>query len=201
MRVGPVVRIAAIGCLLLPGLGLGLGAAAQPRLVPTGDVDVLYQVDGAAAQQIPGGAAGGVRLMWDAAGERLRAEPVGQPVYAITDLRRRLAELVFAAQSSVLELPLRGGDPQTLLAGADAHFTRQGSSHVLGMECTEWTIQARHVDATGCVTPDGVILRAEGTWNGQPGRAVAQSVVRGHIPDERFVPPPNFFRLPLGIKQ
>ena len=108
MRVGPVVRIAAIGCLLLPGLGLGLGAAAQPRLVPTGDVDVLYQVDGAAAQQIPGGAAGGVRLMWDAAGERLRAEPVGQPVYAITDLRRRLAELVFAAQSSVLELPLRG---------------------------------------------------------------------------------------------
>jgi hypothetical protein len=71
LRVGPVVRIAAIGCLLLPGLGLGLGAAAQPRLVPTGDVDVLYQVDGAAAQQIPGGAAGGVRLMWDAAGDLL----------------------------------------------------------------------------------------------------------------------------------
>ncbi len=185
----------AMGGMVLPGL-----AVAQPRLVPSGDVDVLYQLDGAAAQQIPGGAASGVRLQWDAAGQRLRAEPLGQPVYAITDLRRRVADLVFAAQSSVLELPLRGGDPQTLLAGADAHFTRQGTSHVLGMECTDWTVHARHVDATGCVTSDGVVLRAEGTWNGQPGRAVAQSVARGPIPDASFEPPPNFLRVPLGIR-
>ena len=188
--------LAAIGSMVLPSLAL-----AQPRLIPAGDVDVLYQLDGAAAQQIPGGAADGVRLQWDAAGQRLRAEPVGQPVYAITDLRRRVADLVFAAQSSVLELPLRGGDPQTLLAGADAHFTRQGNSHVLGMECTEWTVHARHVDATGCVTADGVVLRAEGTWNGQPGRAVAQSVARGPISDARFEPPPNFLRVPLGLPQ
>ena len=175
-------------------------AAAQPRLVPTADVDVLYRVEGAAAQQIPGGAPDGVRLQWDAAGQRLRAEPVGGAVYAITDLRRHVASLVFAAQSSVLELPLRGGDPQTLLAGSDARFTRHGAGRVLGMDCTEWSVQARHVDATGCVTPDGVVLRAEGTWNGQPGRAVALSVARGPIPAASFVPPPGFFRVPLGTR-
>lgn len=184
--------LAGLACLALPAL-----AAAQPRLVPAGDVDVLYRVEGAAAQQIPGGAPDGVRLQWDAAGQRLRAEPVGQPVYAITDLRRRVAEVVFAAQSSVLQLPLRGGDPQTLLAGADARFTRKGTGHVIGMDCTEWAVQARHVDATGCVTADGVVLRAEGTWNGQPGRAVAVSVARGPIPGSQFAAPANFFRLPL----
>ncbi len=147
-RIGSGTFIAcvlAVAAFILP-------AAAQPRLVPATDVDVLYHLEGAAAQQIPGGAPDGVRLQWDAAGQRLRAEPVGAPVYAITDLRRRVASLVFAAQSSVLELPLRGGDPQTLLAGADARFTRRGAGHVLGMDCTEWSVQARHVDATGCVT-------------------------------------------------
>ena len=175
-------------------------AAAQPRLIPTGDVDALYQLDGAAAQQIPGGAAQGVRLVWDAAGQRLRAEPVGQPMYAIADLRRRVASVVFATQSMVLELPLRGGDPQALLAGADAHFTRKGTGHVLGLECAEWAVQAKRVDATGCVTADGIVLRAEGTWNGQPGRAVALSVARGPIPAAVFTPPPEFAHLPFGVR-
>ena len=185
--------VIAVAALLLPAI-----AAAQPRLVPAGDVDVLYHVEGAAAQEIPGGAPDGVRLQWDAGGQRLRAEPVGQAMYAITDLRRRVADIVFPAQSSILELPLRGGDPQALLAGADARFTRRGAGHVLGIECTEWSVQARHMDATGCVTADGVVLRAEGSWNGQPGRAVAQSVARGPIAGAAFVPPAGFFRLPLG---
>ena len=188
-------RIGLLVAACFPALAL-----AQPRLVPGGDVDVLYQLDGAAAQQIPGGAPDGVRLQWDAAGQRLRAEPVGQPVYAITDLRRRVADIVFAAQSSVLELPLRGGDPQALLAGADARFTRKGTGHVLGMECTEWAVQARRVDATGCVTADGIVLRAEGTWNGQLGRAMARSVARGAIPDSAFEPPASFIRVPLGVR-
>ncbi len=192
-RGGGAVFVALIA--LLP-----VCVVAQPRLVPAGNVDVLYRLEGAAVQQIPGGAPEGVRLEWDAAGQRLRAEPVGQPVYAIVDLRRRVASVVFAAQSAILELPLRGGDPQTLLAGADARFTRRGTGHVLGMECTEWAMQARRVDATGCVTQDGVVLRAEGSWNGQPGRATALSVERGPVPDAAFVPPANFFRLPLGTR-
>ncbi len=173
-------------------------AWAQPRLVPQGDVDVTYRLSGAAAQQIPGGAPGGVRLQWDAAGQRLRAEPVGGAAYAITDLQRRVADIVFPAQSSILELPLRGGDPQTLLAGSDARFTRRGISHVLGIECTDWVIQARHVDGTGCVTADGIVLRAEGSFDGRPGSAVAMAVTRGPVSPAAFRTPDQYFRLPLA---
>ena len=158
-------------------------ATAQPRLIPNGDVDVVYRLAGAAADQIPGGAPDGVRLQWDAAGQRLRAEPVGGPVYAITDLLRHVADIVFPAQNAVLELPLRAGDPQTLLAGAGARFTRQGSGRALGLDCTEWAIHSRKVEGTGCVTADGVVLRADGTFDGRPGSMQAVSVARGTLPD------------------
>jgi hypothetical protein len=172
-------------------------AAAQPRLVPSGDVTLVYQLSGGAAEQIPGGAPDGVRLAWDAAGQRLRSEPVGRPVYAITDLGRRVADVVFTAQSAYLELPLRGGDPQSLLAGPDVRYTRRGTARVLGMGCTEWTVQSRKLDATGCVTADGIVLRAEGTFDGRPGSLVAQSVARGPLPAGLFKTPEGFFRLAI----
>ena len=188
-------RFLAAMLLLLPVSALG-----QPRLVPAQDVEVLYRVSGAAAQEIPGGAPQGVRLQWDAAGQRLRTDPVGGPVYAITDLQRRVADVVFPAQAAVLVLPLRGGDPQALLAGADAQFTRRGPARVLGMDCTEWTIHSRHVDGIGCVTLDGIVLRAEGTYNGQAGGMTAISVNRGPISAGQFQAPEQFFRMPLGAK-
>ncbi len=189
-----MTRLAAF-LLLLPSL-----AAAQPRLVPAGDVDVLYRLAGAAAGQIPGGAPDGVRLQWDAAGQRLRAEVVNRQIYAITDLPRRLEQIVFAPQASLLELPLRGGDPQSLLAGADVRFTRRGAGRVLGMDCTEWQVQSRTLTGTGCVTADGVVLRTEGSFDGRQGSATAVSVSREPIPPERFVPPPGLFRLKLGTR-
>ena len=159
-----------------------------------------YQLGGALADQIPGGAPDGVRLEWDAAGQRLRADPVRRPNYAILDLTRRVAQLVFPQQSGVLELPLRGGDAQSLLAGADVQFTRRGASRVLGLDCTEWRVQSRKLSGTGCVTADGVVLRADVTYDGRPGTATATSVTRGAIAPDRFTVPANFFRLPLGVR-
>lgn len=193
---GRAVTALAAVMLLAPGLAL-----AQPRLVPAGDVTVLYTVGGAAAEQIPGGAPRGVQLQWDASGGRLRTDPVGAPLYAITDLANRTAELVFPAQKSVLELPLKGGDPQALLAGADARFTRRGAGHALGMACTEWAIHARHADGTGCVTPDGIVLRAEGMYDGRSASMTAVSVTRGAVPADAFALPASYFRLPLGMKR
>ncbi len=181
--------------MLAPGV-----AVAQPRLVPSGDVEVVYRVAGAAADQIPGGAPDGVRLQWDAAGERLRAEPLGRQVYAITDLARHVADIVFPAQTSFLELPLRAGDPQTLLAGADVRFTRRGTARVLGMACTEWDVQSRKVSGTGCVTADGIVLRAEGQFDGRPGSLQAVSLSRAALPPDRFAPPDGFFRVPMGTR-
>jgi hypothetical protein len=142
-----------------------------------------------------------VRLLWDAAGQRLRAEPVGRPMYALTDLPRRVADIVFAAQSSYIEARIKGGDPQTLLAGRDIRFTRRGAGRLLGLECTNWAIHSQKIDGTGCVTADGVVLRAEGTIDGQPGRLVATSVAYGPLPASAFVPPEGFSRLAFsGVK-
>jgi hypothetical protein len=185
---------------VLPGLvafAFPHGVAAQPLLVPGRDVTVVYRLGGAAAAQIPGGAPDGVRLLWDAVGQRLRTEPVGQPIYAITDLGRRVADIVFAAQNSYIEMRIKGGDPQTLLAGRDIRFTRRGTAHLIGMDCTMWAIHSQKIDGTGCITADGVVLRAEGTIDGQPGSVTAQSVAFTSQPSDRFVPPEGFFRLPI----
>ena len=178
--------------LLAPGV-----AAAQPTLIPGRDVAVEYRLSGAAVDQIPGGAPDGVRLAWDASGQRLRAEPIGRPIYALTDLQRRVADIVFAGQGAYMQARIKGGDPQTLLAGRDIRFTRRGAAHVLGMECTIWAIQSQKINGTGCVTADGVILRAEGTIDGRPGSLTAQSVSFGPQPNSAFVPPEGFTRMSL----
>ena len=187
------LALAVLGALVPAG-----AAMAQPMLVPGRDVAVLYQLGGAAAAQIPGGAPNGVRLLWDAAGQRLRTEPVGQPIYAITDLGRRVADIVFAAQNAYIEMRIKGGDPQTLLAGRDARFTRHGAGRLLGLDCTEWAIHSRKLDGVACITADGVVLRAEGTVDGQAGSVTAQSVAFTAQPPDRFAPPEGFFRLPLS---
>lgn len=191
-----MTRLVLLCCLLAPP---GL-AVAQPRLIPNGDVSVTYRVEGAAVDQIPGGAPNGVQLVWDAAGQRLRAEPVGGPVYAIVDLARRSTDIVFAAQRSILQLPLRNGDAQSLLGFSNLQFTRRGAGHVLGIECTEWIVHARKLDGTGCVTADGIILRAEGQFDGRPGTVKAVAVGRGQVQWDAFSLPDGFFRLPLGVR-
>ena len=173
-------------------------AMAQPLLVPRQDVTVLYRLAGAASDQIPGGAPGGVRLAWDAAGQRLRAEPLGRPFYALADLGRRVADLVFAQQGSYIEARIMPGDLQALLAGRDARFTRRGAGRLLGLDCTEWAIHSRKLDGAGCVTADGLVLRAEGAIDGRPGSLVAQSVAFGPASPGSFALPEGYFRLPLG---
>ena len=194
-----MTRLLAAAALFAAMAGLAAPALAQPRLVPASDVQVLYHLSGPAAAAIPGGAADGVRLEWDAAGERLRSEPVGGPVYAIADLGRHVADVVFTAQNTYLELPLRAGDPQTLLdaaiGGGDAHFVRGNADRVGGIPCTDWKATARKLDATACITDDGVVLRASGTWDGHEGALTAVSVTRRALAADRFRPPAGFFRV------
>ncbi len=193
--------LAAVVVLATPVLAAAQPRLVPPRLVPERDVQVLYRVSGPAVAAIPGGAPGGIRLEWDAAGERLRSGPVGGPVYAIADLGRHVADVVFTAQNTYLELPIRSGNPQALLslavAGADGQFTRGGTDRLLGLSCTEWTVRARKLDATACVTEEGVVLRASGTWNGQAGELVALSVSHGSVPPGQFNPPEGFARINL----
>ena len=81
-----LIASAASARLALPGGWPGRRPPAQMWLIPI--AVELYKLGGLPPSQIPGGAPDGVRLQWDATGQRLRADPVGRPVYAIADLSR-----------------------------------------------------------------------------------------------------------------
>ena len=183
---------------MLLSLLLCTGAAyAQgvPSVIPSRSVTVTYRVSAAAIDRIPGGAPHGVQVTWDAVEQRLRAEALEQPNYALVALHSHVLDVVFGLQRAYQELPIRSGDPQALLTGRDVRFTRRGGDHVAGLACTEWAFQSRKLEGVGCVTPDGVVLRARGTFEGQPGEAVATTVAYGEVSGPDLLPPADFFRL------
>lgn len=173
-------------------------AAAQdrPLLQPSRDVTVTYQVEGAAASAIPGGIDGPLRLSWDAARQRLRAEADSRPQAVIVDLPNRKATLLDGALRAVVALPLRERDVQSItLAGAQ--LTRRGQEQVAGLPCTVWQAQSPRGAGTVCLTADGVALRATGTVDGKRGSFTASSVQYGPVAPGLFAAPPGWFNLQM----
>ena len=171
-------------------------AAAQdrPLLQPDRDVSVMYRVEGAAASVVPGGIPGALRLSWDAAGQRLRAEADGRSQAIIVDLRAHSALVVDTVLRSALTLPVRDGDLQPLtLEGA--RLTRRGEATVAGLRCTNWAVQSSRGNGTVCLTPDGVALRADGDVDGRHGTFTATGVTYGPLRDELFQVPVDFMQL------
>ncbi len=173
-------------------------AAAQdrPRIQPTRDVTVAYRVSGAAASAIPGGIPGALRLSWDAAGQRLRAEAEGRTQAVIVDLRAHSAQLLDTGLRSALTLPVRDGDLQPLTLDG-ARLTRRGNDTVAGLACTNWDVQARRGSGVICLTADGVPLRADGDVDGRAGTFTAISVSYGPLPADLFRAPPGFMQLAM----
>ena len=188
--------------MLRPAAALALAvpafAAAQdrPPTLPTRDVAVTYAVSGAAADALPGGSAGALRLAWDAAGQRLHVGADGQPQAAIVSLGERRAVIVDEAMHAAVTLPL-GARNAADMALAGARFRRGGTERVAGFGCTDYAVQDAHGSGTLCLTADGVPLRGEGTWNGQAGRFVATRVEYRAQPDELFQVPPGFMQLSI----
>lgn len=173
-------------------------AAAQERPVvqPTRDVTVTYKLEGAAASVLPGGVDGPVRMSWDAARQRLRADSDGRQQVAIVDLRQHTAVLVDNAMHAVLALPARERDLQPLTLDG-ATLTRRGNATVAGLACVNWDVQASRGNGTVCLTPDGVPLRAAGTVNGKRGGFTATRVTYGTVDPALFTVPPGYFSLSL----
>ncbi len=187
MRRAPL----ALAALLAAGT-----AAAQdrPLIQPNRDVSVTYRVEGAATSVIPGGIPGALLLSWDAAGQRLRAEPEGRSQAVIVDLRAHSAQVVDAMLRSALTLPVREGDLQPLtLEGA--RLTRRNEAVVAGLACTNWAVQSSRGNGVVCLTADGVALRADGEVNGRHGTFTALGVNYGPVRDELFRAPSDFMQL------
>lgn len=171
-------------------------AQDRPRIQPTRDVTVAYRVSGAAASVVPGGIPGVLRLSWDAAGQRLRAEAEGRTQAVIVDLRAHSAQLLDTGLRSALTLPVRDGDLQPLTLDG-AKLTRRGNDTVAGLACTNWDVQARRGSGMICLTADGVPLRADGDVDGRTGTFTAVTVSYGTLPADLFRAPPGFMQLAM----
>jgi len=190
-----MIRYAAVAAA---GLLATTAAAAQdrPLIQPSRDVSVTYRVEGAAESVVPGGASNALRLSWDAAGQRLRAEPEGRSQAIIVDLRAHSAQVVDTVLRSALTLPVRDSDLQPLtLEGA--RLTRRNEAVVAGLPCTNWAVQSSRGAGTVCLTTDGVALRADGDVDGRHGTFTASNVSYGPVRDELFRVPAEFMQLSL----
>ncbi|HYZ61843.1 MAG TPA: hypothetical protein VE650_05265 [Acetobacteraceae bacterium] len=184
---------------LLPLLLVAGAAAAQeqPKLLPDRDVTIVYRLGGAAAESIPGGAAGSVRVAWSAAGQRLRAEPEGRPQSVLVELGGAPSvKVVDSGLHASMSLPVRASDLQPMtLQGA--HLTRRGRATVAGLACTEYAVQSSRGRGTVCLTPEGVALRANGEVDGRSGTVTAVSVSYGALPETLFRVPQGYMQLAI----
>ena len=179
--------------VLLPTL-----AAAQPAptLFPSRDVVARYQVDGEAAQLLPGGLPGPVTLSWDVATQRLRAEAQGRNQIAVLDLRAHTSEVFDTALRVALPMHMRLATMQALTLEGE-HLQARGHDTVAGLACTVYAVEGR-TPGTVCVTADGIPLRGVGTVEGRPGRFVALSVAYASTAPDQFTPPPGYITLGIG---
>ncbi len=171
-------------------------AQEQPRILPARDVVAVYRVEGAAAEAIPGGISGTLRLSWSAAGQRLRAEPDGRTQALVVDLGARTVLVMDSALRTAMSLPVREADLQPLtLQGA--RLTRRGQETVAGLGCTAYAVQSPRGRGTVCLTADGVALRATGEVDGRAGGFTAVSVDYRPLPPALFQAPAGYFQLAL----
>jgi len=185
--------ISGLGALaLVLGAGTTQAAEIQPPLTPTRDVAVTYQA------QDPQGAVHVVHMYFDAAGQRLHIDVIGQPGFLVIDRKAdRFIEVNNAAHAYV-EAPLPPSMGNLMFRSPNMHLTPQGTAKVAGLPCTVWALSAvpNSTGGNACITADGVVL------SGQPANAAdsnagikATSVVYAPQPASLFVPPPGFQRL------
>ena len=170
--------------------------AAPPRTQPTRDVIVTYRVEGQAQNLVPGGIPGPLRLSWDAAGQRVRAEAEGRTQVALLDLKNHTSQAIDTTLRVVLPLPLKASDLQPLtLEGA--RLIPRGRETIAGLACISYTVQAT-TPGSVCLTPDGVPLRGQGDISGKPGTFTATAVQYGHLSPDLFEVPRGYIALGGG---
>ncbi len=174
--------------LALPGAAL---AQDRPPMFPTRDVAVTYRITGGPAQPQPGQPTE-LRMAWLAAEQKVRMDmPGGMGGYMIADHRGQRAVMVMEQQRMMMELPY-AQTQQQFQPSANARFTREGTDRVAGVACTIWLFEDQGRSGRGCITEDGVMLRATGTAQGQQGGIEAIQVTYGAQDPARFQPPTGY---------
>lgn len=184
------------GIAALCGMAMLAGGAARveerPALLPQHGALVVYRVTSSAK-----GAPSEARVAFQAGGERLRVEPGGAPGYVIVDRPAGQVMMVMDQLRAYFVSELDGTLDRALL-DPKARFRRLGEDMVAGHPCTVWGMRAPDAAGAGCVTRDGLILRARGA--NQKGERVtieAVSVNDAMQPDDLFQVPSDYRRVAL----
>ncbi len=185
-------RMALLGLLATLANGPAFGAGG-PRLLPTRDVTVAYDVT------IPGQQPLRVRVAIQAGGERLQIIGEDLPTSFVVDRDSETAAIVLPMLKTYTRVSVARYDPtRTVLRGAG--FTPHGRDVVAGIPCTRWHAQSAQGAADACITADGVILAGtlDSNRKGTRGTIHAVRVSYGRLPPELFVVPSNYRESPLG---
>ncbi|NGM20907.1 DUF4412 domain-containing protein [Roseomonas stagni] len=162
-------------------------AQDRPALYPTRDVAVTYRVNGGQAQ-----AAGmqSITIAWLAAAQAMRMD-MGPAGYMVADHRNQRGFMVMQQARMIMDVPMQQA-MQQYGPSENATYRRTGSATVAGHACTVWSYQDRGNSGTACITGDGVMLRAEGTSQGQSGGMEATQVAYGAQDPSRFQRPQGY---------
>jgi hypothetical protein len=178
-----MTRALALATLLLASPAL---AQDRPPLMPTRDVAVTYRVTGAGAQQgMPP-----MVVSWNASRGLMRSEMPGMG-WMVVDTRGGSGFMVMEPMRAIMDVP-PGQVNQALTHSDKATFRREGTATVAGLACTIWAVQEGASQGRSCITAEGVMLRAEGTHQGQSGGMEATQVSFGPQDPARFQRPQGY---------
>lgn len=178
---------------LSAGLAALVLAAAQtppPRYLPTRDVRVTYRLD------LTGPHPEQAVLRFDAASGRARID-AGPLAYAIVDRPAGQLTLVVDAFRSFVRRPFDAAAGYGLGIDAGARFTQGERDTVAGVGCRVWSVRAARGEATACLTPDGVILRARFSGARGGGAIEATEVAYAPQPAAMFAVPADYAPFPV----
>lgn len=182
--------------LLATGLCLVTPARAEdhPRLTPTRDVTVVYELTTPSSP--PKGGLNTVKVAFSGAGDLLRIDSQDGNGVTILDRPGQQVTLVMMKQQVYTRLHPSHGLHNPFMLDLDMQYTAAGHETVAGVACERWSIQSSHGKASACVTEDGVILAENGVdADGVEGSIRALSVSYQDIPASTFQPPADFHLL------
>ncbi|NGM20906.1 hypothetical protein G3576_12845 [Roseomonas stagni] len=167
-------------------------AAAQqaPLMVPMRDVAITYRSTG-------GGDPVTISMAWSAARKAVRMDMPGMGwSVANHGATPPSGFIVMEEARRVMDMPAQVLNRQ-IGAPRDARFVREGSDRIAGQACTVWRYQSGADEGRVCLTADGVMLRSQGSFAGQPGGMEATQVTYAPQDPSRFDPPAGYQRMPL----
>ncbi|WP_408873856.1 hypothetical protein [Gluconobacter roseus] len=192
----PAFLHAALAAPLAAGLWAGAlpeqaYADDHPRLTPTRDVTVVYQLS--TPSSTTKGGPDTVKVAFSGAGDLLRIDSQDGNGVTILDRPAQQVTLVMMKRQVYTRLHPNHGLHNPFMLDLDMQYTAAGHETVAGVACERWNIESSHGKATACVTDDGVILAENGVdADGVEGSIKAVSVTYQDIPASTFEPPAGF---------